>query len=388
MGVLDRTLELIKSRRENILSGKVNCIPSPFNRFGDIPGIERGRYILISAATKGGKTQLMSYFCLFNSVIYAYEHPDQVHIKIFYYNLEETEETITMRFMSHLLYKYIGERISPTKLQSTVEALDEHILEALKDPNIANILKFYEEHVIFSPKSNPTGINIELDEYAKAHGTKHFKELRYKDKDNNEVVRKKFDYYEPDDPLEYVMAIVDHVSLISTERGMDVRESIVALSKNMVALRNMYKIIPIIVQQQSTETTSLDAFKSNKIRPSVAGLADGKYTSRDCNIMLGLTNPFAFEKTEYLGYDITKLNKYCRFLEVVINRDGEANGIAPLFFDGAVCEFKELPKSKDEASLKKVYTYINKLLNESVKPQASSTLFVMLNKVLNKVFHN
>ena len=49
----------------------------------------------------------------------------------------------------------------------------------------------------------------------------------------------------------------------------------------MVNLRNRYRYIPVIVQQQSTESTGLEAFKLNKIRPTVAGLADSKYTGRD-----------------------------------------------------------------------------------------------------------
>ena len=49
----------------------------------------------------------------------------------------------------------------------------------------------------------------------------------------------------------------------------------------MIILRNRYKYIPVIVQQQSTETTNLDAFKNNKIRPTMSGLSDSKYTAKD-----------------------------------------------------------------------------------------------------------
>lgn len=62
---------------------------------------------------------------------------------------------------------------------------------------------------------------------------------------------------------------------------MDLRESINKLSEYMVNLRNRYRYIPVVVQQQSTESIGLEAFKLNKIRPTVAGLADSKYTGRD-----------------------------------------------------------------------------------------------------------
>lgn len=52
------------------------------------------------------------------------------------------------------------------------------------------------------------------------------------------------------------------------------------------------------------ETSSLEAFKNNKIRPTTAGLADSKYTSKDCTVMLGITNPFVHELPEYFGLTI------------------------------------------------------------------------------------
>lgn len=36
-------------------------------------------------------------------------------------------------------------------------------------------------------------------------------------------------------------------------------------------------------------------------------------------------------------------------------------GICPLFFDGAVCQFSELPKPDDRENLDKVYTYLDAL---------------------------
>ena len=56
-----------------------------------------------------------------------------------------------------------------------------------------------------------------------------------------------------------------------------------------------------------------------------------------------------------------KFKDNIRFLEVVVNRDGEMGGLCPLFFDGAVCRFEELPKPGDKENIQKVYQYLNKL---------------------------
>ena len=47
--------ELVE-RKERAESGKYNCIPFPFSRFRQLmPGVERGRYIIITAGQKIGR---------------------------------------------------------------------------------------------------------------------------------------------------------------------------------------------------------------------------------------------------------------------------------------------------------------------------------------------
>ena len=171
--------------------------------------------------------------------------------------------------------------------------------------------------------------------------------------------------------------------MLTTEQGMNLRESINKLSEYMMILRNNFHYIPVIVQQQSTETTNLDAFKNNKIRPTMAGLSDSKYTAKDCNLMLGITNPFSYEIAEYLGYDITKLRGNARFLEVVLNRDGESNDMVPLFFDGATNYFSELPPLKDSNAMNKIINHINNL-----KSQTTKSFFMYTINKIRSIYNN
>lgn len=54
--LFDRVLTKIKDRRERLLSGKINCIPWGLPRFeNENPGIEQGKYYLITANSKVGK---------------------------------------------------------------------------------------------------------------------------------------------------------------------------------------------------------------------------------------------------------------------------------------------------------------------------------------------
>ena len=364
MGLIQRVLTNLEERRQRVLRGDINCIPSPFPSFqNDFPGIEQGKYYCVSGASKSGKSQLTSFLFLYTPILYAYYHPQQVRIKIFYFPLEETPEKITMRFMCHLLYILSGKkiRVSPMRLQSITkgQAIDGSILEILNSIEYRSILDFYEDHVHFITERNPTAAWKTIKRYAEEAGTIHRKTIVIENKETGVRQQKEvFDHYEPKDPDEYVEIIWDHQSLTELERGMNLKECIDKLSEYFMVFRNHYNYIPVMIAQQNSETISLDAFKANKIRPTLAGIADSKNVGKDCSVMLGITNPFAFEVPEYLNYNIRYLRGYARFLEVVLNREGESNGVLALYFDGATNYFAPLPPASDTEKLARVYHLI------------------------------
>jgi hypothetical protein len=358
MSLIERVLENAKERREKILSGKVNCIPSPFKTFRyDFPGVELGTYYLVSGGAKSSKSKITNFLFLFNSILYAYHHPELVRLKVFYALLEEKAENITGKFICYLLYvlsdKKIRIDIKTFKSVDEDRILSPEILELLGTLEYQSILRFFEEHVIFIPDRNPTGVYHTLEKYAEANGTIHRKRVEGYEKEI-------FDYYEPNDPDEYVLCIIDHISLISCERSMDLRNSIKKLSEYLKIVRNKYNYIPVVVQQQNSESLSLEAFKANKIRPTQKGLADSQDPGKDCDVMLGITSPFSWELKEYLKYDITKLRGYCKFLEIVLGRDGESNAILGMYFDGATGFYAPLPKYDNISELNRVYQLIQR----------------------------
>lgn len=381
--MIDRVINNLKERRNNVLNGEINCIPFNLPRFSnDIPGIEKDKYYLISGSTKSGKSQVTNYLFLYTPLLYAYNNPDKVRVKIFYFPLEETPENITLRFMSYLLYTLSSIRVAPIDLKSTNSSkiLSQDVIDLLESKQYTDILKFYEENVIFLNERNPTGVWKTMLKYAHDTGTIHYKDIDITNKETGVVETKRtFDYYEPHDNKEYVICITDHVSLLENERGFDLRQTINKFSEYMMILRNKYHYIPVVVQQQSTEISSLEAFKNNKIRPTTAALSDSKYTSKDCTLMLGITNPFVHELPEYLGYNIRQFKGNIRFLEVVINREGESNNIVALYFDGATNYFRELPLPNQKTEIQKVINYIN----DTIRKRAAPVFLLMTNKLKN-----
>ena len=109
-------------------------------------------------------------------------------------------------------------------------------------------------------------------------------------------------------------------------------------------------------------------------------MADSSYTANDCNVLLGLFSPARFGLPEYMGYDVKKLKDHLRFVEIVINRDGEMGGIMPLYFDGATNSFFELPLPNDP-KIQDWYNYAKKQEEEQHKQR----IFFVINKIRQKV---
>lgn len=381
-----RILNRLKQRQLRILSGKVNCIPSKFKRFrNDFIGIEQDCYYTITSFTKGAKTQFTSDVFIFEPLMYCYNNrgENDVKLKVIYFPLEETEDRITERFMSWLLYKLKGIRISPRDLRSTTSAVPQEVLDILESEEFQEILDYFEGCVIIPDEAgNPTGIYKYCVRYAEEHGTVHYKKGKRKDEFGNVQEIEVFDSYEQDDPNEYRLVVIDTINLIDTERGMTMKQSMDKLSEYLAKyLRNKYHYSPVVIQQQAFDQESNEAFKLGRMRPSVAGLGDSKYTSRDSNVVLGLYSPFRFGQENCEGYDIKKLRDNFRLLEVIVNRDGEMGGLCPLFFDGAVCNFTELPHPKLTAELAKVYKYAESIRIAPVK----ELLMVTIRKAITRL---
>ena len=370
MGLIDETIDYIKLRRQRIINGNINCIPSPLEAFRtDFVGIEQETYYIVTGNQKSSKSQFTSFLFLYTPILYAYNNPDKLKVRILYAPLEESKQRVILRFMRHLLYVKSGFkiRLSLQELTSAREGhpVSEEVIQILQSEEYKKILDFFEEHVTFiEGGKNPTGLYKECVKYACEHGERIKQPITITDEFGETKTTEKIVGYKPYDPNEYVIILADHVGLLQEERGLDKRQTIKKFSEYMMELRDYYRYIPVAVQQQAAELQSLEAYKQNRISPSPGNLSDCKDTKNDCNVMLGLTDPYAGHLQSYFGYDITKLKNHQRFLEIMLTRDGSANAIKAMYFDGAVSYYKELPGPNSpnyETYMERVYSTIEKL---------------------------
>lgn len=362
LSTIGDVLNDLERRKQNVLNGGVNCIPLPFERFrSELPGIEQGQYVVVSASQKVGKSNYTDFVYVFKALDYAFENPTKCSVHIIYFSLEEATQKIIERYMSYLLYQLDGIRIAPTDLRSTSSdfPVPDDILDKLNSERYQERLRFFEKCVQFETEdTNPTGILRVCEAYAKSVGT--YKSHKIQSRGNAFREVEVFDSYEDNDPNHYKIVIIDHIGLVDREQGFRTKDAVDKMSEYFVKyLRNRYNFTCVAIQQQASESEGLDAIKQRRMTPSVATLGDSKYTGRDADLVLGLFDPSKFGLAKWMGYDIQNdgvgLKNYGRFLLVLANRNGEMGGICPLFFDGAVCNFEELPRPDNTIEIDKYY---------------------------------
>lgn len=387
-----RVIDSLVERKQRILDGKTNCIPLSFERFRRFfPGTEMGKYIIITAMQKIGKTKLTDKLFIYDSFFYAIEHPDQLKFKALYFTLEESKEIKIASFYSYLLYKLDKVRISVADLRSTdsFKPCPKEVLELLESDRYQRYIKEFKKMVHYiDDVKNPTGINKYCRAYALDNGTLHMKK-EYRKVNNafeveNDISKPDMvltdvpDFYEADNPDEYRFIILDNFSNLSSEKGMSKHQTIEKMSKYFNTLRDQLNYTIIAVQHQAQDKEGLESKKFGALEPSSDGLGDCKLTARDVNMLIGLYSPFKYGIKSYAGYSIEAFQNNIRFLNVIEDREyNSAGNICPLFFDGAVSEFIELPTPDEEYEINK-FLNLKRLMDEGVlylKEEPKSTLF-------------
>jgi hypothetical protein len=360
-----------EANKQRLIDGKYNCLPFPFKRFRRIyPGFERGKFIILTANQKVGKSKLADYLFVYEPLFQMMEHPE-LRVKVLYFTLEIAADEKINEFMCHLLFRLDKIHIDTRTLKNVDRQCDSKIYGLLRDERHQKYLRAFKSMVTYRDDvKNPTGINKICRDAALKHGHLNYITYDTVDEITGEPTKGKaidpLNQYTPDDPEEYRIIILDNAANLTPESGLSKAETIEKMAKYGNTLRNQFKYIFVLIQHQAQAQEGVENIKLGRMRPTSDGLGDCKTTTRDINCMIGLYNPIKFLKETkqemYEGYNIKKLSKHCRFLEIIEDRDYGAGGYqCGLFFDGAVSRFKELPKQDDTEGLENYYRYIKQL---------------------------
>jgi len=354
--IYDRVLAELKENKALRESGKEIAIPwlNLPKLSSVIPGIQKGRYYLISANSKVGKTQIADYLFLYEPLNYIFNTPNtQLKLKIFYFSLEMSKEDKILQMISNKIYKDKGIIISTDNLRSYFNG---YILPNQAVQYIESCREYFEwvETVVtFIDKTrNPFGIYNTVRQYAKDNGKFYRNDGTLVTMIGTDTL---YDYYIPNDPNEQVIVITDHVSLLTPEKDDDLHKTMSTFSTDYcLKMRDNFKYTVVNVQQQaaSSERQQFSMVSNklaiDKLRPTAEELGDNKLTSRDVDIMIGLFAPHRYKIKTYAGYDISKLKDNYRELSIILNRRGPSTSL-DLYFEGASNYFRELGKDEFRA---------------------------------------
>lgn len=332
LSIFDRVLQQIEENRHK----KDNCIPFEkqlpnFSRY--VAGIEKKKYYLISAASGAGKSQFVDEFFVFTPLEFIMEKETNVKVKIIYYSFELDAETKMKQWIRRRLHNKYGITIDAQTIDSVGHYRpSDAVMLAIKECRefFMNAEPYLD---IRDTVKTPEEILNEVHQYAKDNGT---------------IENGVYSAFNPD---EYVIVIVDHVSLLKVIGHTNIKAAIEKLSSGFVEIRNKYGYTLVPIQQQSAESENIEHFKLSKLEPSKNGLAESKLTYNDCDIAMGLFNPHKHEIKSYRGYNIADLKDNFRNLSIFKNRYGIPNLNSGVYFDGCVGVFKELPRSKEMGSM-------------------------------------
>jgi len=374
MSIFKNAFATIKNNKEKVESGLDICIPMPkeWDRLTKaIPGIIKGRYWLVGAASKVGKTSYSNALFFFHPLLWLWENKDKtnIDIKILYYSLEISKQALAINLFSHILYVKYNIIVSPGKLQSYFKGfkVEDSLLELIRKEK--DFLDFVETKVeIIDNIRHPYGIFTHTKEFFEANGTWTKRPSKYKNEAGELVDTDKKDTYVPNNPNLHTIVITDHISLLEYKNGATLHESISKFSSEYcIELRDKYEAIIVNVQQMSaaSEEKTFDnkgKLNINKLKPTQNLLGDNKLTVRDCDYMLSLFDPARYDIDEYEGFDLKTdhLGNYYRELIININRHGFTLDI-PCFFLGASGYFKELPDMSDMSKALAAYSKIRRV---------------------------
>lgn len=370
-GLFDRTLGIIRTNKELKDKGGYNTIPFGLPSLDKhVPGIMKGMQYIITANSGVGKTQLTKFLFVNQPYKFIKQHPELgLKLKILYFALEETKEEFMLTLIANRLKEDYGISVPILMLRSSgeyhlsndilnkVEACREYFAELEQSIEVL-------DHI-----SNPFGIYKYVREYSHANGIHVYRNQVFKHKDGSETEETLYDHYEPYNPKEFVVVVVDHISLLGAEKGGTLHDAMTKLSaeygrKNIT---KQFGYCLAIVQQQAADKEKLQFTNSGmsidtKLEPSLDGLGDNKMTQRDALCVIGLFAPERYSIGEHLGYNIKVFKDYYRSLSILKNRVGTPNLKLPLLFNGQTNSFSELPKP-GTLEVEQLYTSIKKYRN-------------------------
>ena len=329
-------------------------------------GIQRANYTLIFGLSGSGK----SAWVLYNNIYRPLKDNPEKDIKIIYFSLEMSSDTLLAKLLSLYIYEEFGRVISYQKLMSWSDVLDDESYEfAIKGrawlDSISSKLLIYDESL-----SSKSFYKVMM-ENLEAWGTFS------KSPDGRRRI------YTRNNENQWVWVVIDHIGLCSPSPGSTKKQAIDDISHMSVGFREICKVSFYVLMQQNRAASDMDRRKAELTELSDEDIKDSGDPFNDCLVCIGIYHPLKYKIKTHKGYpiiiekdspapeDFIGLRDTYRAAQLIKNRFGQCDKIVPVSFFGEIGYWKALPKASEITDFRK---YTNLITATTEEKEDDSTV--------------
>lgn len=341
-------INTIRKNREDFVNNIISHIPCTIERFNTVfHGVRKGDYLCFTGSTSSGKTTLTKKIVVFDSIEYAIK--TNLDLKILYFGLEESKEEFEYSLLSYLLNKRFNLRYNILDFEYVTGKLKDEDLEKIE--SLSEEIELWKSYIkYYDSIYHPYSIYSEIKSFAETRG--EFVTLNPN--------HSNWDAYVPNNKNEFIIVVVDHLSLVVTEKKHN-NQLDLAMQDMSFYLRQYvskkFNYTCVSVHQQMANTEDLEHIKEKYWMPTLNGLADNKRVGRDYLTVIGIGNPKRYGINSFGTYNqISEYDGFLRFLVVRKQRYGSVDDYMPVYFDGKCNHIRHAPN--DFEGIKKMKEYI------------------------------
>lgn len=252
-----------------------------------IGGIQKRTYYLISGLSGAGKTSFALYSFIYKPLC---AHLDDDDYLVVYYSLEMSVNKLLAKLLSLHLWDEYNIVVSYKELMSWTEPMNDWTYEyVLKSKEWME--KLTKHLIIYDKSLNRDNFYHTMMEIFNKRGD--WEDLGYRK------------VYRPYNPEQTILAVIDHISLVTPIKGATKKEEIDAVSAYAVTIRERCGATFVVLQQENRNSSNMDRRKMEMTETSLEDLKDSGGPANDW--LHKIRNLLNKEKILYLCYN--KINE-------------------------------------------------------------------------------
>ncbi len=155
--------------------------------------------------------------------------------------------------------------------------------------------------------------------------------------------------YTPNNPSLIVNVVIDHLLLVSPQKGRTKKEEMDLVSAYCVRFRELCQTSFDIIAQENRNSTTMDRRKAGMEEPTADEIQQSAEPLQAADICIALFSPYRTQLKNYRNYRIIDddsgygLQDICRSCIIIKNRYGISNRVIMTAFKGSIGKFEPLP---------------------------------------------